>query len=99
MVNPDSSYEAITQQTAYLMSTITNHNTNNIKGQNGPKLNNGDGKFSGAKTQKFKKERKDMKCWGCGGMGHGWRESSTPRQGTNLPFKTINQNTGQNLNS
>ena len=42
-----------------------------------------------------------MKCWGCGGIGHGWRECSTPRQGNNLPFKTTNQNqkTSQNLNS
>ena len=43
-----------------------------------------------------------MKCWGCGGTGHSWRECSTPRQGNNLPFKPTdqnqNQNTGQNLN-
>ena len=43
-----------------------------------------------------------MKCWGCGGTGHSWRECSTPRQGNNLPFKPTNQNqnqnNGQNLN-
>ena len=43
-----------------------------------------------------------MKCWGCGGTGHSWRECSTPRQGNNLPFKPVNQNlnqnAGQNLN-
>ena len=41
-------------QIAYLISTITNQNMYNINGQNGPKQNNGNGKFSGAKTQKFK---------------------------------------------
>ena len=41
-----------------------------------------------------------MKCWGSGGRGHRWRECSTPRQGSNLPFKpsTQSQNTGPNLN-
>ena len=29
----------------------------------------------------------DMICWGCGGIGHGWRECATPRQSENLPFK------------
>ena len=82
------------------MSAITNQNTNNTNGQNGLKQNNGDGKFSGAKSQKFKKDEKNMKCWGCGGMRHGWRECTTPRQGNNLPFNTANQNqkTSQNLN-
>ena len=37
MVNSDPSYEAITQQIAYLMSSITNQNTNKTYGQNGPK--------------------------------------------------------------
>ena len=49
-----------------------------------------------------KRDGKDMKCWGCGGRGHSWRECSTPRQGNTLPFKPTNQNqnqnTGQNLN-
>ena len=79
VANSDPSYEAITQQIVYLMSAITNQNTNKTNGQNGPKQNNSDGKFLSAKTQMFKKDRKDMKCWGCGGMGHGWRECSTPR--------------------
>ena len=86
MVNPDPSCETITQQIAYLISVITNQNMNNIKGQNGPKQNNSDGKRSGSKTQKFKRDKKDVKCWGCGCMGHGWRECTTPRQGNNLPF-------------
>ena len=37
-----------------------------------------------------------MKCWGCGGSGHSWRECSTPRQGNNLPFKPNKQNQNQN---
>ena len=36
VVNSDPFYEAITQQIAYLMSTITNQNTNKTNGQNGP---------------------------------------------------------------
>ena len=84
-------YEAVTQQIAYLMSTITNHNANN-NGQNGPRYNNGNGKFPNTKTQRPKKDRKDMTCWGCGGTRHGWRECSTARQGNNLPFKLANQN-------
>ena len=36
----EPSYEAITQQIAYLMSAITNQNTNN-NGQNGVRHNNG----------------------------------------------------------
>ena len=87
VANSDPSYEAITQEIAYLMSAVTNQNTNKTNGQNGPKCNNGDGKFSSVKTQKLKKDRKNMKCWGCGGMGHGWKECSTPRQDNYLPFK------------
>ena len=78
------------------MSAITNQNTNKTNGQNGPKRNNGDQKFTGVKTQKFKKDRKDMKCWGCGGMGHGWGECSTPMLGNNIPFKPTNQNWNTN---
>ena len=40
-----------------------------------------------------------MKCWGCGGSGHSWRECSTPRQGNNLPFKPNKQNQNQNSGS
>ena len=25
-----------------------------------------------------------MICWGCGGIGHGWRECATPRPNNNL---------------
>ena len=82
-------YEAIMQQITYLMSTITNQNTNN-NGQNESRCKSGKGKFSNMKTQRPKKERKDMACWGCRGTRHEWRECSTPRQGTNLPFKPAN---------
>ena len=27
-----------------------------------------------------------MICFGCEGIGHGWRECATPRQSDNLPF-------------
>ena len=70
-------YEMIIQQITYLMSTITNQNANN-KWQNGSEHNNGNEKFSNTRTQRPKKERKDMTCWGCGGTGHRWRECSTP---------------------
>ena len=59
-------------------------------------------KFSTTKFQRPKMDRKDMKCWGCGGTRHSWRECSTSRQGNNLPLKPTNpnqsQNNGQNLN-
>ena len=83
-------YDAITQQIAHLMSTITNQNASN-NGQNGARHNNGSGKYPITKTQ-MPKRLKDMFCWGCGGTGHGWRECLTPRQGNNLPFKTTNRN-------
>ena len=78
IVSYDPPYEAITQQITYLMSAITNQNANNSNGQNGPRCNNVNEKFSNAKSQRTKKERKDMTCWGCIGTGHGWRECSTP---------------------
>ena len=53
----DKSYEAITQQIVYLMSTITNQHLNN-NGQNGSNCSNGGGTFS--KPQRPKKDRKDM---------------------------------------
>ena len=43
-------------------------------GQNGPRHNSGNGKFPNTRTQRPKKDRKDMICWGCGGTGHRWRE-------------------------
>ena len=79
----DPSYEVITQQIAYLMSAITNQNTNN----NSVGHNNGNGKIPNTRTQRLEQDRKDMICWGCGGIGHGWRECSMPRQINNLPFK------------
>ena len=44
------------------------------------------------KSKRPKRDRKDIKCWGFGGLGHSWRECSTPRQGNNLPFKPTNHN-------
>ena len=79
----DPSYEVITQQIAYLMSTITNQNTTN----NSAGHNNGNGRIPRTKTQRPEKNRKDMICWGCGGIRHGWRECTTPGQSNNLHFK------------
>ena len=84
-------YEANMQQIVYLMSTVTNQNAN-TKGQNGPRRNNRGGKFTNTRTQRPKRDRKDMLCWGCGGTGHGWRECLTPREDNNLPFKLADQN-------
>ena len=102
MASSDPPYEALTQQIPYLMSAITNQNSRKHNEHNGSKLSNGNVKFSSTKFQRPKWDRKDMKCWGCGGPGHSWRECSTPRQGNNLPFKPTNQNqnqnTSQNLN-
>ena len=91
MASSEPHYEVITQQITYLMSAITNQNANN-NGQNGSRHKNRNGKFSNMKTQRPKKERKTMTCWGCRGSRHGWRECSTPRQGNNLPFKLVNKN-------
>ena len=57
------------QQIAYLMSAITNQNASN-NGQNGVTCNNGNGKFPNAKTQRPKRDQKDMLCWRCRGTGH-----------------------------
>ena len=76
----DPPYEAITQQIAYLMSVITKHNSSKNNECNGSKQSNGNGKFSNTEFHRSKKDRKDMKCWGCGGTRHGWRECSTPRR-------------------
>ena len=56
-------YEAIMQQIAYLMSSITNQNANN-NGQNGPRYNNGNGKFPNTRTKRPKKVRKDLNLLG-----------------------------------
>ena len=59
------------QQIAYLMSAITNQNTSN-NGQNGVRCNQWEWEiFLITKTQRPKKDQKDMCCWGCGGTGHG----------------------------
>ena len=76
-------YEAITQQITYLMSAITIQNASNNR-QNGMRCNNGNEKFSNTKTQRPKKDQKDMLCWGCGDTGHGWRECLAPRQGNSV---------------
>ena len=102
VASSDTPHEALTQQIAYLMSAVTNQNLGKNNGCNGSKSNNGNGKYSSTKFQKPIRDRKDMKCWGCGGTGHSWREYSTPRKRNKLPFKPTNenqnQNTGQHLN-
>ena len=60
--------QVITQQIAYLMTAITNQNTDN----NSVRHNNGNGKIPNAKTQRPEKYGKDRICWGCGGIGYGW---------------------------
>ena len=102
----EPSYETLTQQIAYLMPVVTNQTNQNLSKSsehNGSKSSIGNGKYSSTKFQRPKRDRNDMKCWGCGGAGHSWKECSTPRQGNNLPFKPSdhnqNQNDGQNLNS
>ena len=99
-----SSYEAITQQTAYLMSAVTSQTNQNLN-KNGGCMgfkSNGNGKYSSTMFQRPKRDKINMTCWGCGGSGHSWRECSTPRQGDNLPLRPSNQtqngNGGQNLN-
>ena len=82
-------YEAITQQTAYLMSAVanqTNPNPAKTGGHTGFKPN-GNGKYPSTMFQRPKHDRKNMTCWGCGGTGHSWRECSTARQGNNLPVR------------
>ena len=105
VASSDPSHEALTQQIAYLMSAVINQpnqNSSKNNGCNGSKSINQNGKYSSTKFQRPKRDRKDMKCWGCESSGHSWRECSTPRQGNNLPFKPTNQNenqnNGQNLN-
>ena len=98
-VSSETSYEALTQQITYLMSAVTNQTNQNWSKSNGcndSKSSNKNGKYSYTKFQKPNRDRKDMKCWGCGGSRHSWRECSTARQGNNLPFKPKNQNQNQN---
>ena len=92
VASSDPPYEALSQQIAYFMFAIVNQNSSKNNECNGSKPSNRNSKFTSAKFQRSKRDRKDMKCWGCGGTGHSWRECSTPRQGNNLPFKLMNQN-------
>ena len=100
----EPSYDAITQQIAYLMSAVTNQTNQNLS-KNGGCMgfkSNGKGKYPSTTFQRPKRDKKTMTCWGCGGSGHSWRECSTPRQGNNLSFRpnklNQNQGDGQNLN-
>ena len=85
VASPVPPYEAFTQQIAYLMSAITNQNSSKSNGCNVSKSNNGNDKYSSATFQKSKRDRKDMKCWGCGVQ---------EIVGESVPH----QNNGQNLN-
>ena len=89
MDSSDPPYEALTQQMAYLMSTFTNRNLSKNSGCNGSKQTTGNGKYLSTKFQRPKKDRKDMKCWGCGGTEHSWRECSTPSQGITSLLNTL----------
>ena len=87
--SPEPSYEAITQQIAYLMSAVSNQtNSNPTKTSGHPGFKpNGNSKYSSNTFQRPKQDRKNMTCWECGGTGHSWRECSAPRQGNTLPFR------------
>ena len=71
MASSDPSYEALTQQTAYLMSAVTNQTNQNLSKNNelnASKSSNGNGKHLSTKFQTPKIDRKDMKwvgMWGC----------------------------------
>ena len=85
----EPSYEAITQQIAYLLSAVanqTNPNPTKTSGHLEFKPNE-NGKYSSNTFQRPKCHRKNMTCWRCGGTRHSWRECSTPRQGTTLTFR------------
>ena len=98
------SYQAITQQIAYLISAVANQGKPELTKPSGclgfkPNEIN---KYSSNTFPRPKYDRKNMTCWGCGGTRHSWRECSTPRQGNTLPFRLnfLNVNPGrrQNLN-
>ena len=97
-----SSYQAIAQQIAYLMSAVANQTSLNPKQNSGCTgfKSNGNGKYPSTMYQQPKRDQKNMTCWGCGGSGHIWRECYTPRQGNNLPFtpNTPNSNQGNRPN-
>ena len=82
------------------MPAVTNQPNQNLSknnGCNGSKSSNGNGNYWSTKFQRPKRDRKDMKHWGCWGVGHSWRECSTPIQGNNLPFKPTIQDQNQTL--
>ena len=100
----EPSYEAITQQIAYLMSAVVNQVNPELTKPSGCLgfKSNENNKYSSNTFQRPKCDRKNMTCWGCGRTRHSWRESSTPRQGNTLPFRpnfpNLNPGRRQNLN-
>ena len=93
----EPSYEAITQQIAYLMSAVTNQTNQNLN-KNGECMGskfNGNGMYPSTTFQGPKRDKKTMTCCQFGGSGHSWRECSMPRQGNNLPFRPHNPNKNQ----
>ena len=62
-------YEAVTQQIAYVMSTVsiqTSQNSSKSKDCDGSKSSNGNDKYFYNNFQKPKRDKKDMKCWDVG---------------------------------
>ena len=103
-VSSEPSCEAITQQIAYLMSSVANQtNPDQTKTSGCPGFKTkASSKYSSNVFQRPKHNRKNMTCWGCGGTRHIWREYSTPRQGNTLPFRlnlpNLNPGRWPNLN-
>ena len=102
-VSSKPSYEAITQQIAYLMSAVANQvNPEPTKPSGCPGFKPNGNKYSSNTFQRPKHDRKNMTCWGCWGTRHSWRECSTLRQGKTLPFRpnlpNLNPGRRQNLN-
>ena len=64
------SYEAITQQIAYLMSAVTNQNNQSVSKDGGCTgfKSNGNGKYPSTTLQRpfqrLKRDKKNMTCWG-----------------------------------
>ena len=67
-VSSKPSYEAITQQIAYLMSAVANQTNSNLNMNFGCKgfKSNGNGKYPSTMFQRPKKDKKNIICWGCG---------------------------------
>ena len=66
MASSHPPYEALTQQKAYLISGISNQNSDKNNGCNSSKSNNRNGKYSFTKFQNPKRDRKDIKFQGVG---------------------------------